>query len=84
MATVYHLKCLSDLHRKADAVDHGLSESHSVKLMKVQAFEELIDCIGAILNMAELTALYDKRLASPKAWSYSSTSPRYYQHRPRH
>ena len=67
---VYHLACLSSLYRKADAVDHGSSESHSVKIIKAQTFEELIDYIedhrgsGTVLSMAKLTALYDKCLAS--------------------
>ena len=42
---VYHLARLRSLYRKADALDHGSNESHSAKIIKAQAFKELIDYI---------------------------------------
>ncbi|KAG7159600.1 hypothetical protein Hamer_G004262, partial [Homarus americanus] len=53
-----------------DAVDRDSNGSYAVKVIKAQAFNELLDYIeehrgsGIVLSMAKLTALYDKRLLS--------------------
>ena len=67
---MYHLKCLTNLYRKADAVDHSSEETYNCKIAKAQAFQELADYIeehrgsGVILMMTDLKTLYENRLAS--------------------
>ncbi|KAG7165094.1 hypothetical protein Hamer_G004870 [Homarus americanus] len=66
----YHRACLSRAYRKADAVECDSSESYAAKVIKAQAFNELLDYIedhcgsGTVLSMTKLTAPYDKHLVS--------------------
>ena len=67
---VYHLACVSNFYRRAEALDREASENNTLKIIKAQVFNELLDYVEdqcgtrTVLSMAKLTSLYDKCLAS--------------------
>lgn len=67
---VYHCSCLTQLYRRAETVGCDVSDTSEVQVIKAHVFNELLDFIeenrgcGETLTMSNLTALYDRRIAS--------------------
>ena len=66
---VYHRACLTKLYRKAETVGCDMNESNEVQVIRAHVLNELVDYVegyrgsGESLAMADLTALYDQRIA---------------------
>ena len=66
---VYHRACLTKLYRKTETVGCDMNESNEVQVIRAHVLNELVDYVegyrgsGESLAMADLTALYDQRIA---------------------
>ena len=67
---VYHRACLTRFYRKAETVGCDMTESYKTQVIRAHVLNALLDYIedkrgsGTTLAMADLTSLYDKRLAA--------------------
>ena len=70
IGAVYHRACLTRFYRKAETVGCDMTESYKTQVIRAHVLNELLDYIedkrgsGTTLAMANLTSLYDKRLAA--------------------